>query len=247
MLSFPYLDYRDKLKRTSWSIGTRSRTRYLTLHYNGPAVGAFGNPQGEIKQLQFDATWHIGSYLNADGIQYHGATLSDGTNLQLRDWQAKLWHCGNYVGNNESIAWTVVFGGMQRATEAQLDSLFNVVLPAFQREYGIFVVNVKGHREWKKTLCPGTLYSSLLEWRDNHQVDSHLMWFETLVNVNVREAPDVRSPIALNGTATVPKGTTFAVNKIIKGIPYNGIDTYIHRADQLGFMLNSNQLVRQIA
>ena len=72
------------------------------------------------------------------------------------------------------------------------------------------------------------------------------MWYQTLVNVNVREAPDVLSPIALNGAAVIPKGTTFGVDSIVKGKPFQGIDMYLHRADQLGFMLNSPQLVRQV-
>ena len=244
-MQFPYIDYRSKLARAKWSIGTRPRTRYFTLHYNGPSVKAYGNPKGEIAQLEFDARFHMGTYLNADGIQYHGATLSDDTNLQLRDWEAKLWHCGNYVGNEESIAWTVVFGGTQRANVRMLRSIFQVVFPAFQREYGILTINVKGHKEWKKTLCPGTLFGNLIDWRNNQQPETLLMWFETVVNVNVREAPDVKSPVALNGNAVIPRGTTFGVDSIVKGVPFQGVDLYIHRADNLGFMLLRDDLVRQ--
>jgi hypothetical protein len=227
----------------------------FTLHYNGPAVKAAGNPQGEIAQLQFDATWHmrpgaLGATNGGDGLQYHGATLSNGINLQLRDWWALLWHCGNQIGNLRSIAWHVPIGGFQQPTDAQLHQVFGVVIPAFQREFHITHVEIKAHKEWKSTDCPGVpLMAALLRWRDTFDITVPVTWYRTLVNVFVRETPEIqplKANVALNGTALIEKGTTFAVDAIVRGTPYRGVTTYIHRADQLGFMLNDPQLVQKL-
>ena len=235
MLKLTTLDLRTKMKRASWSIGTRTKTLYFTLHYNGPKVAAFGNPLGEIAQLQFDSSYHMRKdVLRADGIQYHGATLSDGRNVQLRDWKSILWHCGNAVGNSYSIAWHIPIGGTQRATLAQLDSLFNIVIPAFQRAYNIHYSNVKGHMEWKSTLCPGTLMPYLRSWRSDQ--GSGVLWYQTTHEVNVREAPTTQSPIALGGKAVVKPLTTFAVDKLVEGETVKNVDTWLHRQDGLGFM-----------
>lgn len=254
-LQFPYLDYRSRMPRAKWSIGTRSETRYFTLHYNGPAVKAAGKPAGEIAQLQFDAKWHmrpgaLGSPIGGDGIQYHGATLCNGINLQLRDWNALLWHCGNRIGNERSVAWHVPIGSIQQPSWQQIHQLFDVVIPAFQREYHITHVAVKGHLEWKPTDCPGVpLFQLLMHWRANHATPMPLTWYKTLANVYVRESPEVlpnKANVALDGTALIEKDTTFAVDAIVKGVPYQGIDTYVHRADQLGFMLNDPQLLEKV-
>lgn len=252
--NFPYLDYRSKMPRAKWSIGTRSITRYFTLHWNGPAVKAFGNPQGEIAQLQFDAQWHmrpggVGAVNGADGIQYHGATLSNGLNIQLRDWSAKLWHCGNEVGNLQSPAWHLPIGKGQQPTQAQLDQVFGVVIPAFQREYHFTHVNVLGHQEWKLTDCPGTLMIHLMNWRETRDTVLPITWYKTLANVFVRETPEIKpnkANVALKGTALIPKGTVFAVNAVVNGKSHNGIDKYVHRADGLGFMLNDPQLLEKL-
>lgn len=251
--SFPYLDYRSKMPRAKWSIGTRAATMYFTIHYNGPAVTAFGSRTREIAQLQFDATYHmrpgaLGAASGGDGIQYHGATLSDGLNLQLRDWAAMLWHCGNYTGNRLSIAWHLPLGGYQNPTDAQLHQLFDIVIPAFQAAYEIKYVNVKGHKEWKATSCPGNIFPRLLDWRHEHAQLPRLLYYTTLANVKVRESPEIKadnSNVALNGTAIIPAGTTFAVDKLVQGKEYLGITTYAHRADGLGFMLLHPDLLKQ--
>ena len=251
--SFPYLDYRAKMPRAKWSIGTRVETMYFTLHYNGPAVTGFGNRSKEIAQLQFDAVYHmragaLGAPSGGDGIQYHGATLSDGLNLQLRDWPAKLWHCGNFEGNNKSIAWHLPLGGYQSPTNEQVHQVFDIVIPAFMNAYNIKYVNVKGHKEWKSTDCPGKVMPFLLDWREDHAQLPRLLYYTTLANVKVRESPEIMpndANVALDGTAVIPMGTTFAVDKIVDGVPFLGVSKYVHRADGLGFMLLHPELLRQ--
>jgi len=181
-------------------------------------AGAFGVPSG------------------ADGIQYHGGTLSDGSSWRFRDFDDMLWHCGNSYGNRFSIAWHLPLGGTQAPTARQLRALYNVI-GAFRVVYGIKTVNVVGHMEWKATECPGLVMPSIRSYRSDATYGRAIVYYRTLYNANVREAPDVNSNIALNGQAIIPRGTTFAVDEIKEnGVPHNGNPAYVHRADGLGFI-----------
>lgn len=229
------------LPRANWSIGTRAATTHLTVHYNGPAVPSFGYIPGELDQIRADARWHMrpgafGVPSGADGIQYHGGTLSDGSNWRFRDLQDMLWHCGNSYGNKFSLAWHIPIGGKQVPTSKQLRSLF-YVFNAARTAYGITRVNLVGHREWKATECPGaSLFASVLDYRNKAIYGTPIVFYETIVNANCREAPDVGSPIALGGSAVYPAGTIFTVDEIKEnGVPYNNNPTYVHKADGVGF------------
>jgi len=257
-MAIPLVDLRAKMKRASWSIGTRDQTLYLTVHYNGPNVGAFGKATGEIAQLQFDSGYHMrpnafGKNTPGDGIQYHGATLSTGKHVQLRDWQAKLWHCGNKEGNNRSIAWHFPLGGDQVPTDAQWYGFIHEIVPLFRSMYGVVDANVKMHNEWKATECPGNpLIYKIKQWRLGLQptlpiplpVKGGLLWYKTMYPANTRIAPDVNSPVATYGNTgeevIIPAGTVFGVDALVLyGTPYKGDPVYVHRADQLGFVHNS--------
>lgn len=229
------------MPRASWTIGTRQLTTHLTVHYNGPAVPAFGNIRGELDQLRADARWHMrpgafGVASGADGIQYHGDTLSDGSHWRNRDFQDLLWHCGNAYGNKASLAWHLPLGGKQIPTSKQLRGLF-YVFQAARVAYGIKHVNLVGHREWKATECPGAnIYPHILDYRNSEAYGKPIVAYKTIYNANCREAPDVSSPIALGGQAVYPAGTVFGVDEIKEnGVPYNGNPTYVHRADGIGF------------
>jgi len=230
------------MPRATWSIGKRPGTDHLTIHYNGPEVKAFGNPRAELDQLRSDARWHMrpgafGVSSGADGIQYHGGTISDGSNWRFRAFDDMLWHCGNSYGNRMSIAWQLPIGGKQQLTSRQLASLYRVFV-AFRTIYGIKTVNIVGHMEWKSTECPGTIQPQIIAFRNDAIRPTPIVWYRTLYNANCREAPDAATPapIALGGTAVYPKGTIFAVDEIKEnGVPYNGNPTYVHRADRIGF------------
>lgn len=229
------------LPRANWTIGTRKGTTHLTIHYNGPAVPSYGNIRGELDQLRADARWHMrpgafGVPSGADGIQYHGATLSDGSQWRLRDLQDLLWHCGNSYGNGRSIAWHLPLGGKQYPTSLQLRGMRRV-FEAARVAYGIKRVNLVGHREWKSTECPGAnIFPQIIDYRNKAVYGTPIVYYRTTVNANCREAPDVGSPIALGGTAVYPAGTIFGVDEIKEnGVPYNGNPTYVHRFDGVGF------------
>lgn len=242
-------DFRASLPRATWSIGTRRGTRNFTLHYNGPAVGAFGYPNGERSQLISDARYHMrkdafGPGAAGDGIMYHGATLSDGTSLQMRDWMAKLWHAGNAEPNEYGIAWHLPLGGAQRPTAAQRASVFAVIAAARLVWPGITVAAVKGHCEWKATSCPGQAFEIVKSYRAGDAPATlpsasmpPVQWFRTRYPANTREAPDPEAAIALHGAAVWGPGITFAVDKIIEdGMPWRGVPVWVHRADGVGFI-----------
>lgn len=261
--SIKITDYRHKLKRASWSIGKRKKGDkwiYITVHYNGPPVKGAGNPSLELAQLQVDSRWHtragaFGSKRGGDGLMYHGYTDCNGDNYQTRDYNDLLWHSGNTIGNGHSLAWHVPIGGDQHPTAKQLTGLF-AVLEALRSEYGISYANIKGHKEWSKTDCPGDpLHSALVRWRtDKLQArPPGLLWYEAMVNMRVRTAPSVKigtkeTPQAMhNGVPMlVTAGTVFGVDQIVKGVNYEGFDQYVHRADQLGFMLLRPDYLRRV-
>lgn len=228
------------MPRASWSIGTRKATRNFTVHYNGPEVKAVGNIRAELDQMRSDARYHMrkgafGVANGADGLQYHGGTLSDGSNWRFRDLQDELWHCGNYEGNTFGISWHLPIGKGQSPTSKQLQSLY-AVFAAVREIYNISVVNIVGHLEWKATDCPGLIMPYIRQYRAQAIIPTPTIWYRTLYNANVREAPDTNAPIALHGAAVTPAGTTFAIDKIIEdGVPYYGNPVYVHRADGLGF------------
>lgn len=232
----------DNVPRANWSIGTRGNQppRYFTVHYNGPRVPTFGYVKGEKDQIRSDARYHMrrgafGVSSGGDGIQYHGGTFSDGSSYLFRDVRDRLWHCGNYEGNQWSIAWHLPLGDDQEPTALQIRGLYNVI-DAFRYMYpSIAGVNVKGHKEWKSTLCPGKVMPYILSYRSGATFGKTIQWFRTIVNANCRVAPDVRSAIALNGRMVTPAGTIFGVDAIVSGVLYDGDPTYVHRADGIGF------------
>lgn len=231
----------SNLARADWSIGTRDGTTHLTIHYNGPPVAAFGYVPGELDQIRADALYHMrpgafGVPDGADGIQYHGGTLSDGSNWRFRDFQDYLWHCGNSYGNGFSLAWHIPIGGTQAPTSKQIKGLY-YAFNAARIAYKIVHVNIVGHKEWKSTECPGVpLWNRLMEYRSSATYGTPITYFVTKYNANCREAPDVASPIALGGKAVYPAGTIFPVDEIKEdGVPYNGNPTYVHRGDHIGF------------
>lgn len=234
----------DGLPFKTWRIGRRSGPpRFFTGHYNGPRVPGFGNVKLEKQQIISDARYQmrpgaLGAASGGDGIQYHGGTFSDGTSYLFRDIEDILWHCRNYEGNQLSISWHMPLGDGQQPTDPQIRGFYDVI-DAFRRQFPtIAVTNVKGHKEWSSTSCPGSIMQHIVSYRDTHVAPKPVVYFKTLYNANCRTAPDVGSPVAVvNGVKVVTQaGTVFAIDAIIEnGKLYNGDPTYVHRADGIGF------------
>lgn len=146
--------------RGDWRIGRRAVTRYITLHWNGPAVAEQRRSgPGAIEQLKIDLDWQTnpnwpGAKGGADGLQYHYAIAADGQIFQCRDDADKLWHCGHAVGNNESLSLHFLLGRGQELTGEQWAAGLDLI-ERLRRVYDLPRVNVRGHAEWRTSECPG--------------------------------------------------------------------------------------------
>lgn len=225
-------DFRRKLPRATWSIGKRrGKPRYLSLHYNGPPVQN-RTPAGERAQLIFDAEYHMGPYLSADGLQYHAAGLSDGTLLQCRDWESILWHCGHKTGNAQSLAYHLPLGGNQDATPVQWESTI-LFFEWAMAEWDIPRQNVRGHWEWNGSACPGPhLKRRLLAWREDLTGRYEVI---DPTGANVRQAPTTTATIA----TVYPYKHQFSVDSIKTGQVLGGDNIWLHSVDGLGFIHRS--------
>lgn len=223
------------IKFASWRRPRRRVTRYITVHYNGPPVGAYGYPNGELDQLRFDATYHMRpAVLNADGIQYNLAILSNGDVVKLRDFYDSLWHCGNAIGNTQSVAIHIPLGGSQQPTAATLAALRRV-LDTIRASENIHVTNVRNHYEWKLTQCPGQALGTFVNDYRNAGYGRVVPFFRTMYNANVRAAASVRSAIQYE----MPANTRVAVARTVDGVPYAGNRGYIELADGSGYIHTS--------
>lgn len=231
----------DLARAPKYKIGTRfGLPKYFTLHYNGPHVKGFGNPDQEWEQIRFDAKYHIGKnwsnvpgiIVRGDGIMYHGYTDSAGRHYQLRDYGDVLYHCGSAEGNTKSISWHVPIGDQQRCTLKQEFAL-NELFDYFAGLWYIDPVNFKGHKDWKPTLCPGNAYVILTSWKLNHRHTYNT--YVTTANLNVRQQPNddlIHNPIA----GQIPKGTTIYTDAIS--------GNWLHLASEWGFV-HKNYCVRR--
>lgn len=236
------VDLRRELPRAAWSIGTRyGPVRSITLHYNGPPI-ADRSHAGEIRQLQADARWHMGPYLNADGLQYHYAVTSGGVLLQCRDEAAVLWHCANRIGNETSLSIHLPLGGTQDATPEQWNAL-TVLLDALIVDHdlgGRGRAAVVGHREWPRSdgkgqsSCPGpVIMRRLAAWRNGAPA---VRTFRTIVDSNVRQGPGRAFSIAWGGKLVVPACRLVHIDEIKAGEVIAGDARWCHMISGDGFI-----------
>lgn len=240
--SLNIIDWRNKLPRASWSIGTRTKTDAITVHYNGPAVSSpnqYG--QGLLNQLIIDANYQMQpGALNApdggDGLQYHAVVASDGKIYQTRDWNAFLWHSGDSDGNAHSLSLHLPLGGSQDATTVQWNSMLNLI-KALRADWKITNTSrIKGHKEWSQssTVCPGTLIlPRVIAYRNGtvHQGGvTHIS--KDVAAGNIRQGPGTTFPIA----GTMYPGDTVVYDAIIKGQSIGGDDRWLHLSSGLGFL-----------
>lgn len=210
----------------------------VTLHYNGPPVSAFGNPAAEQRHIvKVDAPNHQ-QRLAADSLQYHYCVLSDGAILLTRDPNLTAWHCGVTEGNETSLAVHLPLGGLQDATLVQWAAtcrLFEALI-AEHKLAGRQVV--RGHREWKDTLCPGPNLTRRLEaWRADGRPAGGLYRIRAdVAAANVREGPGTAFPVALGGRAQMWPGDVLDADAVTEGEAVGGDSRWLHRRDGLGFV-----------
>lgn len=215
--------------------------RSATLHYNGPAVSAFGNPAAELRHIvTVDAPNHQ-QRLQADSLQYHYCVLSDGQILLARDPKLPAWHCGVTEGNQTSLAVHLPLGGLQDATPAQWAAttrLFEALITE-HRLAGRQVV--RGHREWKSTACPGPHLTRRLDaWRSQLPPAGGLYRIRAdVAAANVRQGPGTAFPVALGGKAVMWPGDVLDADAVTQGEAVGGDTRWLHRRDGLGFVHHS--------
>lgn len=179
------VDIRSKLLRSKTvKQVNRTVTKFVTLHWNGPAVAE------EVAQLHGDAKWHV-EHNGWDGLAYHYAIGASGTTYKTRDYNARLNHSGVPQGNNESLSVLVVIGEGQFGTDKQFTSLGYLL-----STLGISPRYVLGHRFWPRaTACPGPIVT---RWLRNWQLAHHGANVSTktiVANANVRDEADALSHV----------------------------------------------------
>jgi hypothetical protein len=234
----PYLNVIDRPKCRRVRQGAVTS---VTLHYNGPALGTFGDPDRELKHLvEIDVPDHQ-TRINADSLMYHLVVLSDGSVWQTRDLELQAWHCANAEGNEHSIAVHLPLGGTQDATPAQWEATTTL----FEALIGEYFLSgrqaVKGHQEWSATLCPGALLMNRLRaWRAEESYEPYtggvLRIRSDVSCANVREGPGRAFPVALGGQAVMWPGDVLYADAIVSGEAIGGEVRWGHRIDNLGYV-----------
>jgi hypothetical protein len=215
---------------------------HITLHYNGPAVGAVGDPGRELRHVvEVDVLNHQ-TRIGGDSLMYHFVVLSDGSIYQTRDLDLIAWHCRDQEGNEHSLGVHLPIGGHQNATDAQWHAT-TALFEALMDEYQLPSRNaVKGHKEWShaSTECPSLLLMSRLnQWRAGGPPNSLPLLFRIKSNIaqaTVREGPGRTFVGALDGTAFMWPSDLLIADKLVVGERIGGEDRWAHRMDGLGFV-----------
>lgn len=247
------IDMRARLPRKAWEIGRRSTPpRYITLHYNGPAVATqrqHGNAL--LQQLIGDTTYQmrpggLGSPEGGDGLQYHYVVGSDGAIWQTRDDDAVLWHCANTEGNAWSLSIHVPIGLGQTITDTHWTAVTDLFDLLMQRYAMPGRSIVRGHQEWSLNLCPGPhLMSRLKAWRQvlpfptfhYYRVKRGIAIVRTEPRVHTgNEAKNPVSGKALTMSAGEATGIDTTVIGEWAGSGLGRSNQWLHRADGLGFI-----------
>lgn len=219
--------------------GRRSSTGYAVLHYNGAqpvSVSRMASQAGVVAWLKDVIIPNHITRIGADGVQYHAWVGSDGTLYQLRDWDALLWHCGNYSINSTSVALHIPIGGnMQQPTAAQWTSATRF-FDAASAGYHVGRERVKGHLECGKSACPGPiLMAKLRAWRSGSS-------YRTKTVATVRSIPNRLTGLIYD---TLPKGRPIDAVEV-QGQAYGGSAVWyeIHLANGKTGYIHSSAVER---
>jgi hypothetical protein len=134
----------DKLYRAK-NNPKRLLTTGIVIHYDGVDYQTSGEALAKAIALS-----SVRDKSDADTIQYHYRITRDDQILYCVDDRDRLWHCGNYIHNLQSIAICIEgigYNDTQRSLTAQL-------VGYLRDKYGK-KLTITGHRDWQKTACPG--------------------------------------------------------------------------------------------
>ncbi|MHC4960341.1 MAG: peptidoglycan recognition protein family protein [Planctomycetota bacterium] len=126
--------------------------RYITVHHEGSHVRTLTDLHETAELLERLRRYQVNQLGWAD-IGYHYVIDRTG-----RVWTARLpdWQGAHVRNNNPNNLGVMVLGNFekQQPTEAQLAMLPSVI-GQLRREHNVPRENVKTHREWVVTACPG--------------------------------------------------------------------------------------------
>lgn len=167
------------------ALPVRTKHNYITFHYSG-VVYADRSEAAELKRILDEAAYQLGRDYGGgaypDGLLYDYVVLSSGKVVKTRSTPKQLWHCGNALGNAESISVHVMLGKNQPLTAAQRASLFRL-FDELRAEHNIPIERVVAHCEWPRSSgapqpsksfkilagqseCPGALlHAELVDYR----------------------------------------------------------------------------------
>lgn len=124
---YKIVDLRGAFTSRNGNWGTSAKTLGEVLHYNGPETPAwaFTDPVAWIKMInslhddvgRFSPGWYF------DGFAYHEMSAGD-TVYWVRDFGAKLPHCGNTQWNAGGLAMYIPVGGNQKPSALTLRTAF---------------------------------------------------------------------------------------------------------------------------
>ncbi len=129
-------------------------------------------------------------------------------------------------------------------TVAQFDALTQLVRQLVQ-ELAIGSALIERHRTvalplGRKVDPSDWSDSDFVIWRDQLRETVTARTFRVITDqANVREGPGLRFPVALGGRAVVLRGHTFLADTLVQGDPLGGVRTWVHRADEIGFLHRS--------
>lgn len=112
--------------------------KYLIMHWS--VTSTIGQVDSEVLNPSRQMSYHFCT----DGNEVH----------QYCDTQNTAWHCGVFDKNQESIGVCIVAGPSNPYTDAKYEMAAQLIADIF-RKHGR--LELKGHRDFKATECPGNL------------------------------------------------------------------------------------------
>lgn len=162
----PYkvVDLRGRFCSRLGNWGATTKSLGVVGHFNGPAVPAraWSDPVAWIKFIndlhaepgRFSPGWSF------DGAAYHEFIFGD-TVYRIRDYGAKLPHCGNLQWNSGSLGLHIPVGVGQRPSDLTYRTLFQRVSD-HNAVMKVGRSGLKGHREVGASACPGDIIQSAI-------------------------------------------------------------------------------------
>lgn len=92
-------------------------------------------------------------------LAYHYVIDKEGNEKQTREENVIGYHSGNWYANQRSLAIMLIGNfNKEEPTQKQIETLANLI-DRLKKKYAIKPENIKGHRKFKATACPGNNFT----------------------------------------------------------------------------------------